>query len=103
MLRFHRHRRDKGRTNRRVATFNRLLDILRNEVATAQNDQIFDSSGNVDLIEIDEAEVPGAQEGAIAVCEQRAKRLPGGVGLVPVALGDARTCQPDLPNLSFIT
>ena len=79
-----------------MAPLGRLLDVLRIEVAAAEDDQVLDPAGDVELAVVQEAEVAGPQERAVAVGGAGAERLLGIVGPLPVALGDARAADPDL-------
>ena len=102
----HREGRPAARPQRRVRPLRRGLEVLRIEVAPAQDDEILEPAGHVELAVEDEAQVAGAQEGpgvravrAVRVAGQAGAEVALGVlGPPPVALRHARPGDPDLPD-----
>ncbi|HEX7185403.1 MAG TPA: hypothetical protein VF756_26500 [Thermoanaerobaculia bacterium] len=83
----------------RVAALNRQLDILRVEVAPADDNQILQTSGDKQLpATVDKTEVTSAQEWTIPVRKSNAKRCLGFFGAVPISLRYAFTGDPDLSD-----
>ena len=77
----------------------RRLDVLREQVATGEDDHLLETSGDVELTVAEEAEIPGAQERSLAgVGEARSKRLVAAVVTSPVTARDARAAHPDLAD-----
>ena len=75
------------------------LDVLRVVVAAANDDQVLQTPGDVQMAVEHEAQVPGAKERALAgVGQPRPERLLVLLAAVPVAAGDVRTLDPDFPN-----
>ncbi len=104
-LRFDRERSGSAWQQVRVARLGRDFEILRIMVAAAQDDQVLAAAGDEQLTAAQEAEIPRAQEGVLrhfshaagqALAEVPRRRL----GLVPIAGGDARAGDPDLPHPS---
>ncbi len=80
-----------------MAGFGRPLDVLRIDVPPPEDDQILEPAGDEQLAIAQEAEVSGAEEGAVALADQTgAHHFPALLGAVPVALRDARSRDPDL-------
>ena len=105
--------RHRAGPHRGAGRFDRVLQILRIVVASADDDQILEPPGHEELAIVEEAEIPGAQVGpgiglpgfqrlrgraGIGPREHRAERGGRLGGPVPVALGDARTAHPDLAD-----
>ena len=93
-------RRAAGRAHGRVAGLHRGLDVLGVMVRPTDDDEVFGAAGDVELaVFVQEAEVAGAQPGALAAPGQR--RAEGVVGLLfaaPVADGVGLAAQPDLAH-----
>ena len=82
-----------------VAVFDGVFDVLGVVVAAANDDEVFDPAGDVELVVVDEAEVAGAQVGAVAGVVEVG--LEGGGGFTrpgPVALGDVGAADPDFAD-----
>ncbi|CRM45857.1 hypothetical protein [Pseudomonas sp. 24 R 17] len=73
-----------------------LLDVLRVQVMTAHDQQVFQAAGDVHLTVADKTQVAGAQPGTASVSH---KGLGGGFGVAPVAVGDARPGGPELADV----
>ncbi len=83
----------------RVACARRGFDVLRVMVEAADDDEVVDPAGDVELPLVHEAQVAGAQEGAVAgVAQARVKRRRGLFGIAPVALADGLAGDPDLAD-----
>ena len=80
------------------------LEILRIVVAAADDDQILEAAGDVEMPPVEETEITGAQERALARCvgEARGEGLLAGLVAPPVARGHARPGDPDLPDPSSL-
>ena len=98
----------KGRggfaTQGRMALLGGKLDVLRVVVATANDNQVLQPPGAVQLATMEKAQVAGAQVRAFArVFDKGTERLLGFFGPVPIALGHAGTGDPDFAHFALGT
>ena len=63
-IRFHRERRPAAIPEGRVARLGRLLDVLRIQVTAAEDDEVLDPAGHVQLPVVHEAEIARAKKWA---------------------------------------
>src|SRR5687768_4369688 len=56
-----------GGPKRRMASLDGLLDVLRVNVATAENDQVLDPAGDVQLAAVEKTEIARPEERAVPV------------------------------------
>ena len=89
----------KAGCEQRVTFARRGFDVLGMMVEPAHDDEVVDSAGDVELALVDEAEIAGAQERAVAVvtspCVERGRGLSR---VVPVTLADGFAGDPDLAD-----
>ena len=83
---------------RAVAPLDGVFQILGIVVGAANDDEIFQSSGDEELSAIEKSEVAGAKEGAFAGGQMRAECLLRLRGLAPIAARHARTRNPDFSH-----
>ena len=94
-----RERGAETRCEQRVACARGGFDVLRVMVETADDDEVVDSAGDVELAFVDEAKVAGAQKRAVAgVASACVERRCGFLRVAPVALADGFAGDPDLAN-----
>ncbi len=72
-----------------------LLDVLRIEVVSADDEHVFQAPGDEQLARTDKTQVAGAQPGAAGVLHEG---LGAGFGVAPVTVGDARAGGPDFAD-----
>ena len=75
-----------------------MLDILRVVIHAAENEQVFEASGDKQLPIAQKAQVARAQEGATTVIEPRLKSLFVQVIAFPVATSNTGAGNPDLTD-----
>ena len=76
-------------------TLDGLLDVLRIKVVAAHDQHVFQAPGDEQLTVAHEAQVTGAQPGSAGVLDEGLGR---GLGVAPVAVGDARAAGPDFAD-----
>ncbi len=79
-------------------TLDGLLDVLWINILAADDQHVFQAAGDVQLAIADEAQVTGAQPGLASMLDEGLGR---GLGVAPVAMGDARATGPDFADLVF--
>ncbi len=94
-------RRNATTLQRRVRLLRGELDVVRVVVAPAQDDDVLDAPGDVELAPVDESQVARAQEGALAAvgqggAEGRARRFL----VMPIAEGHSRALDPELAHFT---
>ena len=94
-------RRATGRLNCRMADLNGSLDILRIMILSADDDDIFHSPRDVELVGIQEGKITRAHKLLFTISEGRAAELARFSILAPIAARDVRTTQPDLAHQTF--
>ncbi|MNZ36517.1 hypothetical protein D3C78_539390 [compost metagenome] len=77
------------------ALLQRLFQVLRVEVLAVEDDQVLEPAGDEQFALTGDAQIAGTQP-ALAVALDEGAR--SGLGVLPVALGDARTGDPDLAD-----
>ncbi len=82
----------------RMALLDGPLDVLRIMVAAANDDQVLQPAGDVELTVVQIAQVAGAHEGPVAVGQVRLERVLRFLGAVPIALRHAGALDPDLAD-----
>ena len=75
----HRECSDRTGLHRIAGSLDRLLNVLRVAIDPADNDHVFDATGNVDLAIVQETEVAGPQIGPISVNGGRVERPQSGI------------------------
>ena len=75
--------------------FHRALDVLRVEVVATDDQHVLQTAGDVQLTPSDETQVARAQPGTASALDEGLGR---GLGITPVALGDARPGGPDFAD-----
>ena len=75
------------------------LDVLRIEVATADDDDVLRATGDEQLAVVERSQIAGPQERSAAVGQPTAERLPQFFGMIPVSLGDRSAADPNLADL----
>ncbi len=94
-----RERRPAARAQGRVGRLCRPLDVLRIAVGSANDDQVLEAPGDVQLALPQKAEIAGAQVGQVAgLGETGGEDLAAGLGLLPVARRHVGARHPDLPH-----
>lgn len=86
------------RLQRRVARFGCSLQILRIEIATSENYQILNTTGNKELPASDEAEIAGTQERTFTGSEERSKCRLALLGSTKVGSCDTWAPEPNLAD-----
>ena len=75
------------------------FDVLRVMIEPADDDEVVDPAGDVELLLVHEAEIAGAQEGTVVdIAQSRMERRCGLFGSAPVALADGFAGDPDLAD-----
>ena len=83
-----------------VTGSHRSFDVLRIQISAAEDDQVLNASGDIELTATDKSQVTAPQVRAVWITVNGGmKRLAGFFGFVPVALCDAGTGQPDFAFL----
>ena len=72
-----------------MAPLGRDLHILRVKISPAENDQVLDPPGHIELAAMEETEITRAQGGALPGREPGPESCLGLSGAFPVARGDA--------------
>ncbi|MNO61300.1 hypothetical protein D3C76_519450 [compost metagenome] len=72
-----------------------LLDVLRIQVMPAHDQHVLEAASDVQLTVAHETQVAGAQPGAAILRDEAFRR---GLGIAPIALGDARPGGPDFAD-----
>ena len=100
VLALDRNRCSSARTERGMAALDGELDVLRVVIAAADDDQIFEAARDEELAVAHEAEVPRPQIPFVAITRggRRLERPLRLVGEPPIASGNDRPSQPDLPD-----
>src|SRR5206468_2986811 len=98
VLALHFESRAATRTNGGIAFLDDLLDILRVDLATANDDDVLQATGDEQLSIVKKSEVAGPEKWAVAIVGTCTERLLRVVGLAPVSSGDARTRHPYLAD-----
>ncbi|GLO58340.1 hypothetical protein PPUJ20066_43760 [Pseudomonas putida] len=73
-----------------------FFQVLRVKVLAADDEHVFQAPGDKDFTLAHEAQVAGAQPGLAIALDERAR---AGLGVAPVAQGDARATGPDFTHL----
>ena len=82
-----------------MAFARRGFDVLRMVVDAADDDEVVDSAGDVELALVEEAEITGAKVGTVAgVAAPRLERRRGPLRVAPVALAYGSASDPDLAD-----
>ena len=84
-----------------MRAFDAALDVFWVVVATREDDQILAATGDVHLCVLDKTEITGAEKATFEASE-RAKHALVLFGLIPIALGDRGTLDPELPDLPWL-
>jgi hypothetical protein len=91
----------------KIDCFMRLLhgpfDVLRIEIAAANDDDVLGAAGDEQLAAVKGAEVAGPQERPAAVGQSTAEGLPKLFRVIPVSLGHRGAADPDLADLPVET
>ena len=83
-----------------MALFHRQFDVVGIVVATANDNQVFETTGNEQLSVLQKSQVSRAQKWTLSSIRQIAsKSALGLLRFLPVSLGDARARYPDLSYL----
>src|SRR5207248_853256 len=99
-----RERGPAARPERRMRRLHRPLDVLRVMVATADDEEVLEPPGDVELAVQHEAEIAGAEVlPGRPVREPRAEDGRRLFPAAPVALGHARSVEPDLALDTVVT
>src|SRR5688572_10426328 len=89
---------------RPMALFDGLLDVLRVMIEAANDDQVFETAGDVEFAVVHETKIAGAQKSFLVIaCKRSVKRLRSRLGLIPVPAGHAWARNPNLTDLAYRT
>ncbi len=102
LLALHLHAEGRATTGaqRRVGLLRRQLQVLRVVVAAAKDEQVLETAGDEELVPAQEAQVPGAKEGPVAVGRPRIEGTRRLFRTLPVALRHAGATHPDFTHLA---
>ena len=87
--------------HQRIDRLHGELDVLRRDVRTADDDEILDAPGDIQLPVMQEAQISGAQITTVGTCVggRHRERLRNGLRVPPIALSNAWAAHPDLADL----
>ena len=86
----------------RMARLNGVLQVLRIVVDAANDDHVLDAPGDEELARVvEKPEIAGAKPALLGFpFDARAEGRGGGLGVLPIALGDIRAGNPDLADIT---
>ncbi len=100
ILQRHRERGHRTGLNRIAGHLDRLFDVLRISVHTADDNHVLQTAGNIQLAIMQEPKVTRTQKRPLAISGHAAESLLGRSQRLPIPLADRRALNPDFADFA---